>query len=185
MLSRRAFTLIELLVVVAILAILASIAIVNMQNATVRSKVSAVKSDLRTIATALEAYHVDNKLYPEDYAEYRPQGAGYGMGRLTSPIAYISSIPLDPFKGYIDDQNGRLIVSYTLGTAPDDQPSRWMLTSAGPNQVDETSPAFEYPGYSADIFDNPASGFSYLRYDPTNGTVSPGDIIRVSDHQLN
>lgn len=177
------FTLIELLVVVAILAILAAIAVPNMQRAMVRSKVATVMSDHRTLATALESYNVDRGVYPEDYAEYR-RGAGYGMGRLTSPVAYLSTIPLDPFGGYIDQENGRRIISYTLGTEPDEAPSRWMLASAGPNKIDETSPAFEYPGYSPHIFDNPAGAYRYMRYDPTNGTVSAGDIIRVSDAQV-
>ena len=176
----RAFTLIELLVVVAIIAILAAIAVPNLLEAQVRSKVATVLADHRTIATGLEAYRVDRNAYPEDYAEYRI-GAGYGMGRLTSPVAYLTAIPLDPFGGYIDQENGKRIISYTLGTAPDDSPSRWMLASAGPNKVDETSPAFDYPGDAPDLFDRTTGPFRYMRYDPTNGTLSAGDIIRVSD----
>lgn len=177
---QAAFTLIELLVVVAIIAILASIAVVNYLEAQTRSKVSAVRNDHRILATALTAYHVDNGQFPEDYAETAPNG-GFGQGRLTSPVAYISAIPLDVFGGYIDDTSGKRIVTYTLGTAPTIRPSRWMLASSGPNQIDETSPAFDYPGYSPLIWENPASGYRYIRYDPTNGTVSAGDIIRVSD----
>lgn len=175
-----AFTLIELLIVVAIIAILALIAVPNLLEASVRSKVAAVKSDHRTLALALEAYFTDNGKYPEDYAEIRPVGT-HGQGRLTTPIAYLTSIPLDVFGGYIDDETGKRVVVYTLGTAPDESPTRWMLASSGPNGIDETSPAFEYPGYSPQIFDNPSSGYRYMRYDPTNGTVSPGDIIRVND----
>ncbi len=180
--NSRAFTLIELLIVVAIIGILAAIAIPNFLEAQVRSKMSAVKSDHRTLATALEAYYADNNAYPEDYAEFELAG-GYGQGRLTTPIAYISSVPRDVFGGYIDSSNGKHIITYTLGTEPDANPSRWMLTSSGPNRIDECSPTFGYPGYSPDIFDNPASGYLYLRYDPTNGSVSAGDIIRVSDAQ--
>ena len=178
--SIRAFTLIELLVVVGVIAILATIGLVNYQQAVMRSKVAIVKSDHRVIATALESYRVDNKMYPEDYAEYH-LGANYGLGRLTSPIAYLSSVPLDACGGYIESVKGRHIISYTLGTEPNDQPTRWILTSAGPNQIDETSPAFGYPGFSADMWENPESGVLYIRYDATNGTTSAGDIIRVSD----
>ena len=60
----RAFTLIELLIVVAIIAILAAIAVPNFLEAQVRSKVSRVKSDLRSVVTALEAYAVDRNDYP-------------------------------------------------------------------------------------------------------------------------
>lgn len=60
----RGFTLIELLIVVAIIAILAAIAVPNFLEAQTRSKVSRAASDMRTLATALEAYFVDNNLYP-------------------------------------------------------------------------------------------------------------------------
>lgn len=176
----RAFTLIELLVVVAIIAVLAAIALPNFLAAVTRSKVSRAMADHGALATALESYFVDHAQYPEDYAEYRP-GADYGMGRLTTPIAYMTQIPLDAFGGYIESVRGRRIISYTLGTAPNDKPVRWMLVSVGPNELDETSPAFDYPGFSPAIFENPDSGYRYIRYDPSNGTVSAGDIIRVSD----
>ena len=58
--STHGFTLIELLVVVAIVAILAAIAVPNFLEAQVRSKVSRVKADMRTVATALESYAIDN-----------------------------------------------------------------------------------------------------------------------------
>jgi prepilin-type N-terminal cleavage/methylation domain-containing protein len=59
----KGFTLIELLIVVAIIAILAAIAVPNFLEAQVRSKVSRAKSDLRTIATGLEAYFTDFNMY--------------------------------------------------------------------------------------------------------------------------
>ena len=100
---KHAFTLIELLIVVAIIAILAAIAVPNFLEAQTRAKVSRAKNDLRTVKTAVEAYRVDNNKAPdvntaEGYALPGGQlGAGrYAMG-LTSPIAYIASIPGDPF----------------------------------------------------------------------------------------
>ncbi|NUN51586.1 MAG: prepilin-type N-terminal cleavage/methylation domain-containing protein [Planctomycetaceae bacterium] len=61
---RKGFTLIELLIVVAIIAILAAIAVPNFLEAQVRSKVSRVQSDQRSMATALASYYVDNNGYP-------------------------------------------------------------------------------------------------------------------------
>ncbi len=57
--QQTGFTLIELLIVVAIIAILAAIAIPNFLEAQTRTKVSRVKTDMRSAAVALEAYRVD------------------------------------------------------------------------------------------------------------------------------
>ena len=92
--SDSAFTLIELLIVVAIIAILASIAVPNLLEAQTRSKVSRVKADLRTVATALEAYHGDYNVYP-------PSTLVIPFRRLiplTTPVAYIVTVPLDVFQ---------------------------------------------------------------------------------------
>jgi type II secretion system protein G len=176
------FTLIELLIVVAIIAILAAIAIPNFLEAQARAKVGRAKADMRTIMMALESYRIDTNLYPEDYAAASPQATG--QGRLTSPVAYLTSVPLDPFGGYRSGPLSLQVVSFTLGTAPEERPTRYALASAGPDREDSTVPLFDYPGHSDDIWENPASGFDYVRYDPTNGTVSQGDIIRVSDHNF-
>ena len=58
------FTLIELLIVIAIIGILAAIAIPNLLNAVQRGKQKRSMSDMRALATAIEAYAVDNNEYP-------------------------------------------------------------------------------------------------------------------------
>jgi general secretion pathway protein G len=62
---QKGFTLIELLIVVAIIGIIAAIAIPNLLNAINRGRQKRSMSDMRTIATATEAYAVDNMFYPE------------------------------------------------------------------------------------------------------------------------
>jgi general secretion pathway protein G len=59
------FTLIELLIVIAIIGILAAIAIPNLLNAVQRGKQKRSMSDMRTMATAIEAYAVDYNFYPQ------------------------------------------------------------------------------------------------------------------------
>lgn len=112
--SRRlAFTLIELLIVVAIIAILAAIAVPNFLEAQVRAKVSRAKTDMRSLATALEAYRVDTNHYPPfkvrrdlfddgvsntnlylGNSVFNPTHAGVSSRHvwLTTPIGYITSV---------------------------------------------------------------------------------------------
>jgi prepilin-type N-terminal cleavage/methylation domain-containing protein len=153
----KGFTLIELLIVVAIIAILAAIAVPNFLEAQTRSKVSRVRSDQRTLATALEAYYVDYNLYPAQSSSTGTGGMGInralannGAGNtllimpsfrikrnagdqimtLTTPVAYISSFFPDPFA----DTKGAIfaysIARYGLG---------WILWSFGPD-ADEAVP---------------------------------------------
>lgn len=103
--NKKAFTLIELLIVVAIIAILAAIAVPNFLEAQTRAKVSRAKSDMRTTATALESYYVDNNDYPLchpfgtatapdgwDPTNLNPNADSYGiLERISTPIAYVSS----------------------------------------------------------------------------------------------
>lgn len=97
------FTLIELLIVVAIIAILAAIAIPNFLAAQVRSKVSNAKAGMRTVATAIEAYYVDYNDYPPAYFATTSISGAFGSNNyqvpfeITTPIAYLSSLPRDPF----------------------------------------------------------------------------------------
>jgi general secretion pathway protein G len=62
---QKGFTLIELLIVVAIIGIIAAIAIPNLLNAINRGRQKRTMSDIRSIATALEAYSVDFNFYPK------------------------------------------------------------------------------------------------------------------------
>ena len=60
---RKGFTLIELLIVVVIIGILAAIAIPKFQNTKGKANAAALKSDIRNLATAQEAYFYDYAAY--------------------------------------------------------------------------------------------------------------------------
>jgi type II secretion system protein G len=190
----RGFTLIELLVVVAVIAILAAIAVPNFLEAMTRAKVTRTKSDLRTLATALESYRIDKNRYPPD-VNYGVVTYVERLRHLTTPIAYISSVPGDPFadKGEIrrhaqenslnayaagGQVNGEFLYPLTYdyanrrtptgGFEPD---SQWGRVTGSPGAV-----IWAMRGIGPDRW--PAwLGQDATPYDPTNGTVSPGSIF--------
>src|SRR5207237_5127825 len=60
---RHGFTLIELLIVVVIIGILAAIAIPKFANTKSKAYITAMKSDLRNLVTAEEAFFADSAKY--------------------------------------------------------------------------------------------------------------------------
>ena len=61
--ARKGFTLIELLIVVVIIGILAAIAIPKFANTKTKAYTAAMKSDLRNLVTAEEAFFADSSKY--------------------------------------------------------------------------------------------------------------------------
>jgi type IV pilus assembly protein PilA len=61
--NKKGFTLIELLIVVVIIGILAAIAIPKFANTKSKAYITAMKSDLRNLVTAEEAFFSDSSKY--------------------------------------------------------------------------------------------------------------------------
>lgn len=175
----RGFTLIELLVVVSILAILAAIGVSNFLEAQVRSKLSRTRGDMRTAATALELYATDNGAYPPN------------MSVISTPVAYVSSQVPDifankagsPYLGYVNAvamSDPALLTAFSVTNFNDASRAmlssyQWFVFSNGPDIEDyalqHSQKAFD------DVVNAPGADYG-LFYDPTNGTVSGGDVIR-------
>lgn len=192
--KRHGFTLIELLIVVAIIGILAAIAVPNFLNAQTRAKIARCKSDLRSLGMAMEQYSLDLSYYPPSHQLYR----------LTTPVSYIAAIPADVFppiskvansgqpeanlawtwyryfstpKG-VSDKGSTTCHDYwayfppflerSAAVAKSNQegcPARAYIKSFGPNAGTQ---GLWTGGTNGDDFT--------LRYDPSNGLVSFGDI---------
>jgi prepilin-type N-terminal cleavage/methylation domain-containing protein len=179
----QAFTLIELLIVVAIIAILAAIAVPNFLEAQTRAKVSRVKNDLRTLATALESYKTDTNFYPpfgdvplggwDDVNALNPR-------YLTTPITYITSAQtmIDIFRThrpklawwshqfYYRNFDDSRCTGATRNWCTNLY-GWWRITSCGPD-------GFIFNG----VLGRDDSPYIEITYDPTNGTISAGDIER-------
>jgi type II secretion system protein G len=161
----KAFTLIELLIVVAIIAVLAAIAIPNLLEAQVRSKVSRARSDMRSLSLALEAYAVDQNRYP---ANWMYAGMRLSPESFTTPLAYITSLPLDPFRAQMDDPVKRRYDYHNVRENVEAGLQGWPLNDLlryGDWRFASYGPTGRY---------NP-----WLPYDATNGTVSEGNILRT------
>lgn len=174
----QGFTLIELLIVVAIIAILAAIAIPNFLAAQIRSKVANNRADFKTLATALESYYVDNNSYPAEWRfdTYKSGGPWHIDNVITTPITYITKQPKDPFvsgRGLqnwpVDQMAGyyvytnwgyRVLVGYNIANSQYGLRiyGQWKLYGCGPDGNLDWS----------------------VLYDPTNGTVSNGDVLRTA-----
>ena len=214
---KRAFTLIELLIVVAIIAILAAIAVPNFLEAQVRSKVSRVKADMRTVATALEAYAIDNNgRYPYMKAyvdagrrDQYSRGSIFCVTCLSTPVAYLSTTNFpDPFcnikafnefgiapqdvalyaSGYYSTyvfQNTWLYYKLDRGNKPVTPPNRpgFYLVSFGPDFYKGPNPftgaEWLMGSYLTSVDADRSCRFVAWYYDPSNGTKSGGDILRM------
>src|SRR2546423_8338236 len=74
--NRKGFTLIELLIVVVIIGILAAIAIPKFANTKEKAYLASMKSDLRNLVTAEEAYFADSIKYTTTKSCVNPAPAG-------------------------------------------------------------------------------------------------------------
>lgn len=222
--NSKGFTLIELLIVVAIIGILAAIAVPNFLNAQVRAKLSRCYADMRSILMSVEQLRLDTGHLPLDgWDDDTPEGRdilkrvfnGVGdfpegvrskvhyLAVLTSPVPYLSSVPIDPFIGRYQDINdvgfGSPTDTYTYA---DWDPN---IPGTGSNSNNMNIAALELPlaevlgfkpmqkgeyalhGLGPDGFAGAMSNSSLrgIPYDASNGLNSIGDIFMRTGGRIN
>lgn len=188
---------------------LGALAVPNFLEAQTRAKVSRARADMRSLATACEAYYVDWNAYPYYATGDLSVNAGLsggerdashpsfhapvegGIGGITTPIAYITRFPTDPFAA-----DGGTFMYWSIQPNRPDMTGKivgkdsalkgvgWIMVSAGPDgdfdiagDWDVYDPAIAQP--SERLIGGINSRGSAFTYDPTNGTKSNGDIWRV------
>lgn len=175
------------LVLLGIIAYFGSIGYRNekarMQETNVRSKYSGVRSELRGLSQAIQKYRADHGAFPawsrdsagsamgigagsrssgprRDVPSFRLRGATQ-LATLTTPNAYLQEYPTEQFTRPHDP---RPYCYYNDGGA-------WVMWSTGPDRD------YDLPWEQLDAAakENMAP-FMRFTYDPTNGTISSGDI---------
>lgn len=172
----RGLTYGEMLIVLAVFAMLALMFILSSNYALVKTRLSRVMQEQRLIGRALSDYEAQSSGLPTQ---------DEGLDVLLHPISYMTTIPIDPFHDQRDGE--REYMYYTNVSAS----HRSLVISVGPDGDSDL-------GRLLDVFSvqrgvggpqRPTAALMTQReaealiaqfsYDPTNGTISNGDIIHI------
>lgn len=190
--SRRAFVYVEIALTAVLIAILAAIAVPNFLEAQTRAAVSRARSDLNQLKLAIENYRLEHRAYPPNRIPGQPSPNDLAV--LTTPIVYLGQLPIDimtlpdrrkdlppesaqpyhydnalqvdPRQGLVTENNalgGGFIAAVIWGWGP-------TFPSLYAHEMD----------YNATPYTtiNPGGYSRLLPYEPTNGTLSSGDIYQ-------
>lgn len=155
-----------------------------------RPYISRVRSDLRSLATALESYYIDHGTYPAHtrvpeqaaftkqfaskdgskqlpFPMLRDRRGNEAFATLTTPTAYLTHYFYDPFA----KEKGR---SFAYWSTVVEGHAGWIAWSPGPNKKYD----LDWTKYDPSV-PQPSPELLTYSYDPTNGVGSSGDVFRV------
>ena len=168
-----------------------------------RGRLYSVREDFHFIARALDAYYADHHSYPawakgENGANSfaGPNSGAYyihtfriwknenevgAFYTLTTPVPYLKQYSSDPWAdtrgttyGYYTDERGWILYSF----GPDTDENDMGFSDLEPDIEQVYRSSISQPSLTLVAGTNSVSHEAYT-YDPTNGTISPGDIWRV------
>jgi hypothetical protein len=206
--EREEFTVSTILAVFLIAILVAALASCYLFGPRIRTQLATVKSDLAQLAVAVEAYKVDNGTYPNDTEYGWPWYPTYNLTtpipyisaeRFIDPfrrvgernptphkywrfyrfINYPANNPEHRWKNLPNDYM-RVNISAEKCLAGMKKYGEWRLSSTGPDGYESGDLWGEQDASIADTGPGPWADWFVLCmvYDPTNGTISCGDILR-------
>ncbi|MEN6626544.1 MAG: hypothetical protein ABFD69_09985 [Candidatus Sumerlaeia bacterium] len=204
---RDAFTLAELIIVTIIILLLASLVTPAIHKPSPKGQISRVQNDIRSISLAMESYRIANGTYPASEMDTplpgRTTRIEVDLRLLTTPQAYLNRVPQDVFRRLAQDPNPEFrvyAVAYETSAPTFAKYPRtaWMTWSIGLDMLDNTggyhairsvlrNESAPFPCVGADKtgkFIGGTGALNGLRYDPTNGVYSYGDIYRFEGGAL-
>ncbi len=199
---RRGVALAQLAGLAALATLLLGVSYSHFDHARQRSKLAQAYSELDRLTAAMEAYMIDNGGYlpSQAHSPLRTSTASAAdQNLLTTPVAYVLGIPVDPFREMSQDPRlwnfavgltsegylsyimypHRQLTTWSLG------PDRW--TQAGGYRSLKSIIANEHMkqpllgGQTPWQLGGGGTIYNGMRYDPTNGLVSVGDIYRHTE----
>lgn len=118
---RGGFTLIEIMVVLVIIGVLMALVVPNVMGRPDEARITVAKADLRSIASALDMYKLDNFNYPstqQGLAALVKKPGGAPEAKHWKEGGYLKKMPVDPWGNeyqYLSPGTHGAYDLYTLG----------------------------------------------------------------------